>query len=458
MRPLDGELVEMEKTCSKIRMTLAAGLWAISVPTLGMSDEYEKTPLLSASNTFLDLPLQTDLYQIQEPVPTDGFMALYTITSPYGEFSASGPGVLETRLNEIRALAALQTVQDDDRFIEAAEDTAKDTANNLKRFVENPKETLRGVPEGVGGFFNRTGRAVKTGVQKLGDVRQGRVPGIEGDAVSNLPGGASSVNTSDVSFAESVVRAGGDTAVNMLGFDKQRRRLAKELAVDPYTTNRILSEKLDEVTWAAFAGGLGANVLTSLVPGGFILSTSSRLSDWVWDTSPGDLRVEIEARLLAMGVSQTEIDRFLRHGYYSMSMQAVLTASLNALDGVAGRADVMPLVLSAGSEGQARFLVQAMDMLRNYHLSITPLTALYIQGTAIGVDAVGRTVVVAPVDYVSWTPTLDRFASNVGQSFELERSLHVSGAISERARDELTSIGWTVEENSPLGRFAYPVQ
>jgi hypothetical protein len=310
----------------------------------------------------------------------------------------------------------------------------------------------------VGGFFNRTGRAVKTGVQKLGDVRQGRVPGIEGDAVSNLPGGASSVNTSDVSFAESVVRAGGDTAVNMLGFDKQRRRLAKELAVDPYTTNRILSEKLDEVTWAAFAGGLGVNVLTSLVPGGFILSTSSRLSDWVWDTSPGDLRVEIEARLLAMGVSQTEIDRFLRHGYYSMSMQAVLTASLNALDGVAGRADVMPLVLSAGSEGQARFLVQAMDMLRNYHLSITPLTALYIQGTAIGVDAVGRTVVVAPVDYLSWTPTLDRFASNVGQSFELERSLHVSGAISELARDELTSIGWTVEENSPLGRFAYPVQ
>ena len=457
MRPRYVETVGMEKTFSNLRMISAAVLLAVWFPTVGVCDAYETPPLLSASKTVVDLPLQTDLYRIQEPVPTDGFMALYTITSPYGEFSASGPGMVETRLKEIRALAALQAMQEDERFVEAAEDTAKDTANDLKRLVQNPRETLQGVPEGVGRFFSRTGRAVKTGVQKLGDVREGRVPGVEGDKVSNLPGGPSSANTADVGFAESVARAGGNTAVNILGFDKQRRRLAKELSVDPYTTNPTLSEKLDEVTWAAFAGGLGVNVLTSLVPGGFILSTSSRLSDWVWDTSPGDLRVEIENRLLAMGIGQTEIDRLLRHGFYTMSMQAVLTASLDALDGVAGRPDVMPLVLSAGSEGQARFLVQSFDMLRNYHSNIAPLTALYVQGTTIGVDKTGRPVVVAPVDYLSWTSTLDRFASNLGQSFELEPSLHVSGAISERARDELTSIGWVVEELSTLGTFSYPV-
>ena len=122
---------------------------------------------------FQDVPLSTEIYRIEEQVPTDGFMATYRIETPFGLFSASGPGVLQARLTEIRALAALDHIQGDQQFIDAAEDMAGETFENLRQFAKQPKETLKGVPEGIGRFFKRTGRSAKTGLQKLGDVREG---------------------------------------------------------------------------------------------------------------------------------------------------------------------------------------------------------------------------------------------------------------------------------------------
>ena len=75
--------------------------------------------------------------------------------------------------------------------------------------------------------------------------------------------------------------------MNILGFDDSRRKLAKRLGVDPYTTNMVLDEKLDEVTWSIFAGDFGIDVATSLIPGSIVVTTSSLVTNWVWDTPPG---------------------------------------------------------------------------------------------------------------------------------------------------------------------------
>ena len=211
------------------------------------------------------------------------------------------------------------------------------------------------------------------------------------------------------------------------------------------------------MTWAAFAGGLGVNVITSIIPGGLILSSSARLSDWVWDTAPGDLRVAIEAQLLEIGASREEVDVFLRHSFYPLSMQAVLAGSLEAMDGVAGRAEVLPLALSAGSEGQARFVVQTLDMMRNYHQMITPLTALRVEGTVVGETAEGRRAVMAPVDYLSWSQTLANFSERLFSEAGTPPDLHIAGRATERAREELTALGWSVQEQSMLAPMAYPV-
>ncbi|MBO9410979.1 MULTISPECIES: hypothetical protein [unclassified Ruegeria] len=78
--------------------------------------EYEEPPLLSAQESILDVPLSSEFYNIKDQVPTDGFMATYRIDTPFGQFSASGPGMLRARLTEIRALAALDHIQNDQQF------------------------------------------------------------------------------------------------------------------------------------------------------------------------------------------------------------------------------------------------------------------------------------------------------------------------------------------------------
>ena len=131
---------------------------------------------------------------------------------------------------------------------------------------------------------------------------------------------------------------------------------------------------------------------------------------------------------------------------------------MQALDGVEGRADVMPLVLSVASEGQARFLVQTIDMLAIYHAEREPLSELQVQGTILGMSQAGQPVIAAPVDYLSWTPLLDRFASSFGDQSAVAPLVFVDGQLSKRARDELTELGWNIEERTPLASRAYPVQ
>ncbi len=319
-------------------------------------------------------------------------------------------------------------------------------------------ESIKGIPEGVGRFFERTYRSAKTGLQKVDDVRHGRAPGLAEIAPpSQLPGAPRTPAAAPTESLSTVAaRAAGNTALNTLGFDEDRRRLAKELAVDPYTTNPVLSAKLDEVTWAAFAGNLGVDLLTSMIPGGMIVSTSSRLTDWVWDTPPGDLRLEIEATLRSIGVGQEEIDRFLRHRWYPLSLQAALAASLAALDGaegvdggVDGRAEVIALALGVGSEGQARFVVQTLAMLARHHKTVEPLATLAVGGTVYGETKDGALVVMAPVDYLSWTPLAKTFAERKGE-LGSARTLHIAGRATGRARDALQDLGWKVEEESPL--------
>lgn len=436
--------------------------WAVALlilPITSYASDFEAPPVLDAREIAGEIPLVGENYTISDAVPTDGFMATYAIASTFGTFSASGPGMLAVRLDEIRALAALEQLEDDEQFKAAAADTAKGTAGGLRTLATHPRETLEGVPEGVGRFFNRTGRSVRTGLQKLDDVRQGRVPGVEGDAVSNLPGGSGEPGeTPPTSLTGAMARATGSVAVNILGYDEQRRRLAKELAVDPYTTNPVLAAKLDEVTWAAFAGGLGVNLVTSMIPGGMIISASSTLTDWVWDTPPGDLRVEIEHALLSAGAGREETDRLLRHAWYTLTMQAVLAKSLEMLNGVEGRAQILPLALSVGSDGQARFVVQTVEMLKRYHLEREPLSGLVVEGTVVGRTRSGAVVVMAPVDYLSWTPRLEQFVSRFEADSGAPPTLHIAGRASDRAREELTRRGWIVEEASALGPIEYPVR
>ncbi len=414
---------------------------------------YEKPPAMAGDMLFPNISLQGKDYTVESSVQTDGFLTRAVIKSEFGEFVAIGPGMLELRLQEIGALVKLQTFEASEEFQGGVKDSAQEKWVGLKEVYEHPKEAASGISAGVGRFFKRTYRASKTGVQTVIDVAHDQTPGSIEGAGANLPGASHSLALPDTeSKYKKAARASGNTAVNILGFEDSRRKLAKRLGVDPYTTNRVLDEKLDEVTWSIFAGDFGIDLATSLIPGAIIVTTSSLVTNWVWDTPPGDLRVKIDQKLLAAGISQEDIDRLLRHRAYPLSYQAALTAAIDGLSKIDGHEDIMSLALSVETVDQARFIVNSMRMLFRYHETIQPLQSITVRGMVTATNKKGSVVVAAPVDYLCWSKKLDKFSGQDRFSGK-KHELYIAGTMSEMARSHFLERGWELHENSELFMF-----
>jgi hypothetical protein len=247
--------------------------------------------------------------------------------------------------------------------------------------------------------------------------------------------------------ASDVARGTGRAAGEVLGYYDARRGLAKKLGVDPYTTNPVLSKKLDEVAWAAFAGEFGLDRAIGAVPGvGVLTNSAAWFSNLVWDTPAGELQVMIEKKLREMGVPQDGIDRFLRHRWYTLTLQTALVSALDALANARGRAEVVSLALTAASEEQARFVTGAVAILARHHRTVAPITAVRVAGTVLATRRDGALVVPAPVDYVAWTERAATFARRPDLKAPA-RGLWLAGRVSPRARQELAALGWTLQES-----------
>ena len=412
--------------------------------------QYEAPPTLSARDLVPAERLQGLGYQVDDAVPTDGFLATLTVRSDYGVFPARGPGMLDIRVGEVAAIRQLEAMSKSDVFLQGLKGSATELGQQVTQLVTHPVDTVKGMPEGVGRFFERVGRGAKTGTQKLSATKaeqEAKAPPSSGPG-AQLPGGTQAPGAKpEVSVTAEAAGAAGHVTRDAFGYDDKRRELAKQVGVDPYTTNPVLAKQLDDIAWAAFSGGLGITALKSVVPASMVLGTATMLTDWVYDVPPGDLKVRNEKALLAMGVSQEAVDHLLRHRWYTLTLQIGLVHGLKRLAGLAGRPDVMPLALTVESEDQARFVVGTVTMLARYHEMVGPLSRLEVRGTVLGRTGAGGLVVAAPVDLVAWTERLYRFASGPDLAVK-ERSLWLSGQLTPLARRKLSEAGWVAHEQA----------
>src|SRR5262249_1560771 len=185
---------------------------------------------------------------------------------------------------------------------------------------------------------------------------------------------------SDGDRAGAILKGGGTDARDALGYEKARRTLAKELKVDPYTSNPVLAKSLDDVAWVAFTGRLGTNVVMSVVvPGSIVISATNFTNDLVWDTPRGDLIVRNETALKGFGVPEARARAFMNNAAIPLSVKTDLVQSLEELGDVKGRAATVALAATARSEEQGRFLATAVRMLGKHRLEEVTAT-----GTVVG--------------------------------------------------------------------------
>ena len=140
---------------------LAVGLAAIAVAA-----DYEKPPTLPAKDIVPAAIRSGKGYKIDDKVPTDGLLGRYTIRSAVGTFPALGLEMLSVRVSELPAIQHLQGVSRSKVFLTAARGAAEKPVKAAVNIVTHPKETLQGLPAGVGRFFDR----VQSGANRMIDA------------------------------------------------------------------------------------------------------------------------------------------------------------------------------------------------------------------------------------------------------------------------------------------------
>jgi hypothetical protein len=253
--------------------------------------------------------------------------------------------------------------------------------------------------------------------------------------------------TGDDPAAESA--AGGNAAESaakgVLGVSRAARRWAQKVGVDPYTTNMVVRQALDDFGKVDAAGSIVTKVVLP-IPG--VVGMTATVSDLVWGKDPEELRKINEARANELGVPVETARRLFRNSAMTLSYETRIIAALHALK-LPGSADRVAAAAESRHEREALFHVESAESLQRLHAK-TPFTALLADSRAtVAVRANRQAVIVLPLDWVRWTAEAESTLGEIDQ--RAGRELHASsvtivltGRTSARAAKELASRGWTV--------------
>ena len=386
---------------------------------------FEPAPVFKAADLAPAALLSGPRFKVDEQVTIPALQPRYIVRSDFGVFEANGRDQLASRVKEIGALEELEKTSKTEEFLKAAGSAARRPVKSAANMIMSPVETVQGIPAAASRFWDRASMGAK--------------------AVSKSAEGA---GTTDEKAAAVTNRVGGITA-DVFGYEEERRALAKRLNVDPYTSNHVLSEKLNEIAWVSFSGRFGLNtVVAVVVPFSTVLSATSITDNLVWDMKPADLMTLNAKKLKEMGVGDAQAAALRDNKFYSLSVLTSMINSLESLAGAQGRDQVVTFAAAtATSEERARLLAGVLLMLQRYHASVAPIAQLSAPGPIVARTKSGATIIPAPVDYVAWTEPIAKFAARPDLKAQ-DRTLWLTGALSPRAKQEFQAAGWTVKEGS----------
>ena len=117
-----------------------------------------------------------------------------------------------------------------------------------------------------------------------------------------------------------------------------------------------------------------------------------------------NLRERNHGRLRRHCSDELLMRQFLRRGVFTPSLQTALVDALDALQPAAGGNALLELAMTANSELEARFVVNALEMLAQALGKRARGGRLLAVGAGLAYDSVdGERVLPLPVDYLAWT-------------------------------------------------------
>ena len=403
-----------------VSMVMGSAVTHAQAPAAG----YEAEPVLNAKDLAVPELLKGPHFTVDPKVPVKGFLERFTIRSTYGTFQANGLRMLPIRVNEVEAIAKLDELSRTKEFAEAAGQAIARPVTSTVNMMIHPVETITGFPDGVGRLFDR----IELGTERV----------YQSATAPDQSGGAR---------AEEASKRVGMATITALGFEKERRDLAKSLGVDPYTTNPVLAEKLTNAAWVAFSGRMVIQTATSiLVPYSMAMSAVTITNSSIYDTPAADLVNAATAIFTETGATKQQVQALVQNPQYPLSVLTDLAIAIRRLQGVPGRDAVVIFAAAAKTQPETRFMAGAVGMLARYHESVAPIAQVSAPGPILGRTAGGALVVPLPVDYIAWTKRVAQFP----QRPDVQAPEHVgfvSGRLSPLAGKEFTKRGWKLFES-----------
>lgn len=395
---------------------------ALSLIAARSATDFEQPTTLKASSILPPDLLKGPNYQVNESVSTDGYSYAFTIKSDYGDFQAGSLTELRARIQEIQAIAQLKEITSGEAFAKAAGAAATKNIRATANIIENPEETIKGIPGGVKRKFENVGRMIKRGSKK------------EDQAETQTEASNKS----------------SEIAQQVLGVTAAHRKWAEKVGADPYSRNKILQDELGRLAKYDAAGTLGTNVAKPKVQP---FQAIGRVNNLVWGMDPQALQKLNEQWMKEIGADQKLSAQFLNHKSLTLTDVSDILGSLVLLKQTAGRTEFIRSALTSDSEEDAFFYRDSAAMLAQMQSKGTTITRL-LPNPKIAVALCGkRFVAVIPADKLYWTQSfataltkfIDRHKTNLQSSQSKE--LWLSGSATDLARKELASRGWTVHED-----------
>ena len=278
------------------RTTSSAWLGAAALLALAAgfatAQDYERPPSYTPAAA-LGAAARGPNYVVLSPVDSDGALRRYTVRTPYGDFKTTGDQLMRARIKELNALNALEKTNAAQKFGEAAVKAGLSPVIFAGNLIAHPVDTTQNTIAGVGQFVNGVG----SGFNNMGKSRD--------DAVASITGAS-----------------------------KQKREIATQLGVDPYTDFKPLSNKLDNLSGAAAVANLAVAGAFIMTPGAAVVaantSNAGTLTSMVNDYSSAQLMDMNRAKLGSLGVDNATADQLFANPNYT---PLDITAMTDALSG-----------------------------------------------------------------------------------------------------------------------------
>ncbi len=376
---------------------------------------YERPPSYSPAAA-LGAAARGANYSVSGPVVSDGMLRHYTVNTSYGEFETTGDQLMHERIKELDALNTLQKTNGAQEFGQAAAKAGLGPVIFAGNLIAHPVDTTQNTVAGVGQFFNGVG----SGLNNMGKSRDDAIASITGES-------------------------------------REKRLIATQLGVDPYTDFKPLANKLDALASAAAAGNLavtGAFILTPGAAGAVAANTStaSTLNGMVKDYSAAQLMDMNREKLVRLGVSSATAERLLVNRNYTPLDVTAMVEALASMGAVKNVDAMVAGAASADSRDEAYFIRRRIELTAAYQRRTHSIVAFANPDDprlAFGVTASGSAVGVFPIDALSWTPetakAVEGMTSAAGRDGATGgKSLVITGTATPLAAKNLASLGWTV--------------